>query len=487
MDNGNKEWWMAAKWSEEYERGINEYIKRAFSTKSEGNQFCCPCGSCHYRYWCDEKVVRYHLVCNGFVPRADKLSELGMHFEREIPTLDADERSNQDDLDDDLVGLLHDAHDAFREGPNDEAKKFFQLLEGGQEELYPGYLVREAFPDAKLPKSFNEAKSALKVLGLNYTKIDACPNDCMLYWEENANATSCHVCDMPRWKSNDTENDTPLENGKIHRIPKKILRYFPIKRRLQRLFMCQETASYMTWHTSGRENDHLLQHQVDGKAWKEFDSLYPNFAEDPRNVKLGLATDGFSPFNSMSIAHSTWPVILINYNLPPCMDDYEARVFDDLKELLEFGLETYDSSSNQRFDMRAALMTTVSDFPAYAMLSGWSTKGYFACPDCHYDTDLERLPCSNKNCYRATRRFLDPGHPWRYNKRNFDGVIEERSEPIPLKGTDVEYVLRDFPNEFGKNQKKRKGDEDDPIPWRKMSILFQLPYGSIVRISIIST
>ncbi|XP_056688096.1 uncharacterized protein [Spinacia oleracea] len=481
MDNGTKEWWMAAKWSEEYERGINEYIKRAFYIK-------------------------------------------------EIPTLDADELSNQDDLDDDLVGLLHDARDAFREGPNDEAKKFFQLLEGDQEELYPGCkthsklsfmirlliikcdhkltngayadiadLVRKAFPDAKLPKSFNEANSALKVLGLNYTKIDACPNDCMLYWEEHANSTSCHVCDTPRWKSNDTENDTPLENGKVHRIPKKILRYFPIKRRLQRLFMCQETASNMPWHTSGRENDHHLHHPVDGKAWKEFDSLYPKFSEDPRNVRLGLATDGFSPFNSMSIAHSTWPVILINYNLPPWMimkpeflmiallipgpsspgndiDIYLQPLIKDLKELWEFGLETYDSSSNQRFDMRAALMTTVSDFPAYAMLSGWSTKGYFACPDCHYDTDSERLDFSKKNCYRATRRFLDPAHPWRYNKRNFDGVIEERSEPIPLKGADVEYMLRDFPNEFGKKQKKTRGDEDDPVPWRKISILFQLPY-----------
>ncbi|XP_056685694.1 uncharacterized protein [Spinacia oleracea] len=475
MDNGTKEWWMAAKWSEEYERGVNEYIKRAFYAKSEGNQICCPCGSCHYRYWCHEKVVRDHLVCNGFVPRADKLSELGIHFEREIPTCNADEQSNQDDLDDDLVGLLHDARDAFREGPNDETRKFFQLLEGGQEELYPGCkthsklsfmirlffikcvhkltngayadiadLVMEAFPDAKLPKSFNEAKSALKVLGLNYTKIDACPNDCMLYWEEHANTTSCHVCDTPRWKSNDTENDTPLEDGKVHRIPKNILRYFPINRRLQRLLMFQETASNMTWHTSGRENDHLLHHPVDEKAWKEFDSLYPKFAEDPRNPKflmLALLIPGpSSPGNDIDI--------------------YLQPLIKDLKELWEFGLETYDSSSNQ------SLCNVVR----------WSTKGYFACPGCHYDNDSERLDFSKKNCYRATRRFLDPAHRWRYNKRNFDGVIEERSEPIPLKGTDVEYMLRDFPNEFGKKRKKTRGDEDDPVPWRKISILFQLSY-----------
>jgi len=32
--------------------------------------------------------------------------------------------------------------------------------------------------------------------------------------------------------------------------------------------------------------------------------------------------------------------------------------------------------------MRAALMWTINDFPAYEMLSGWSTHGKRACPYC---------------------------------------------------------------------------------------------------------
>jgi hypothetical protein len=32
--------------------------------------------------------------------------------------------------------------------------------------------------------------------------------------------------------------------------------------------------------------------------------------------------------------------------------------------------------------MRAALMWTINDFPAYGMLSGWSTHGKLACPYC---------------------------------------------------------------------------------------------------------
>ena len=51
--------------------------------------------------------------------------------------------------------------------------------------------------------------------------------------------------------------------------------------------------------------------------------MYSYFAEDPRNVRLGLASDGFNPFGNMYNSYSIWPVIVIPYNLPPwkCMKD----------------------------------------------------------------------------------------------------------------------------------------------------------------------
>ncbi|KAI5318152.1 hypothetical protein L3X38_037860 [Prunus dulcis] len=42
------------------------------------------------------------------------------------------------------------------------------------------------------------------------------------------------------------------------------------------------------------------------------------------------------------------------------------------------------------FTLRAAVMWTVNDFSAYAMVSGWSTKGYMACPVCKEDVTSER-------------------------------------------------------------------------------------------------
>jgi len=34
------------------------------------------------------------------------------------------------------------------------------------------------------------------------------------------------------------------------------------------------------------------------------------------------------------------------------------------------------------FQMKATLMWTINDFPAYGMLSGWSTAGRLSCPIC---------------------------------------------------------------------------------------------------------
>ncbi|KAL2903688.1 Ribosomal RNA large subunit methyltransferase H [Bienertia sinuspersici] len=161
--------------------------------------------------------------------------------EREVEDLQHDEPSNMND------GIQELLHDALGEGPNEEAKMFFNLIEEGQQELYPGckktsrltftihlYIYKcdhklpdvaiaglleffkEILPDDTiLPTSMHKAKKVLKLLGSDYKKIDACPNDCMLYWAEHANAISCHVCGTLRWKlkesdQNDNSNEKPV-------------------------------------------------------------------------------------------------------------------------------------------------------------------------------------------------------------------------------------------------------------------------------------
>ena len=60
-----------------------------------------------------------------------------------------------------------------------------------------------------------------------------------------------------------------------------------------------------------------MRHPSDGEAWSHFDTTFPEFAKEPRNVRLGLASNDFNPFGTMSLSNSMWPVLLIPYNMPP--------------------------------------------------------------------------------------------------------------------------------------------------------------------------
>ena len=174
-----------------------------------------------------------------------------------------------------------------------------------------------------------------------------------------------------------------------------------------------------------------LRHPVDREAWKEFDKLYHWFAQEPRNVRMGLATNGFNPFGNMHNSYSMWPVVLVPYNLPPwkCMKDpfmmmsllipgpktpgkdidvYIRPLIDELKELWNHGIETFYASTRQTFRMHATVIWTINDFPAYGNLSGWSTKGYKVCPVCNAETSSQKL--NSKICYMGYRRYLSYGH-----------------------------------------------------------------------------
>lgn len=55
-------------------------------------------------------------------------------------------------------------------------------------------LLKEAYPESTIAKNCSEAKKLVKCMGLGYVKIDACENDCILFWEDNANVDSCPKC-----------------------------------------------------------------------------------------------------------------------------------------------------------------------------------------------------------------------------------------------------------------------------------------------------
>ncbi|XP_075111839.1 uncharacterized protein LOC107799971 [Nicotiana tabacum] len=220
--------------------------------------------------------------------------------------------------------------------------------------------------------------------------------------------------------------------------------------------MARETAKKMRWHKEGNVDDGVLRHPSDSITWKSFDARHPTFSAELRNIRLGLASDGFQPYGNMSSNHSIWPVLLATYNLPPwdCMKNpyfmmtllipgpkcpgndinvYLQPMIEELKELWD-GVETYDALSKSNFLMRVAIMWTINDFPAYG-LSGWSTNGKLAYPCCHKDTQSTSL-------YRVA--------------------------PNPLTGDEALVQLQALGNmSFGKGQKRKRDVYSNAYNWKK--------------------
>ncbi|KAM3289913.1 hypothetical protein P3S67_018202 [Capsicum chacoense] len=195
-------------------------------------------------------------------------------------------------------------------------------------------LLKETLPaDETLPKSYYDAKNMLQGLGLGYISIYDYKNNCVLYWFEYKDRQECPHCGTLRWKIN---------NGRDKRIPHKVLLYFPLKPILQRLFMSSKISMYMRCIKEKRLDEvNVLRHPTDSDAWKEFDKNHKWFAQEPRNIRLGLATDGFNPYGHMSTSYKLWSE----------------------------GVEAFDASAGECFKMHVAVLWTINDFPAYEVIN----------------------------------------------------------------------------------------------------------------------
>lgn len=153
------------------------------------------------------------------------------------------------------------------------------------------FMKESSHPENIIPSNFRETKKLVVGLGLSKIKIDCCINGCMLYYKDDINLKECKFCNEPRYKANNVHR----RNSKD--VPHKRLHYLPLTLRLQRLYASLRSADHMRWHFENRREEGVLCHPSDGEAWKHFDQVYPGFASEPRNVRLGLCADGFTPFS----------------------------------------------------------------------------------------------------------------------------------------------------------------------------------------------
>ncbi|XP_014493193.1 uncharacterized protein LOC106755535 [Vigna radiata var. radiata] len=278
------------------------------------------------------------------------------------------------------------------------------------------------------------------------------------YGKNDGAFVECKFCGKPRYQQH------KIGASSKNQVPVKSMFYFPIIPRLQRMYASKETTAEMTWHHHNRSSNGVLRHPCDGEAWKHFDRVHPDFAIEPRNVRLGLCSDGFNPYvQASNIPYSCWPVIVTSYNLPqdmcmskpymfltclipgPCnpkvgIDVYLEPLIDDLKKLWS-GILTYDISRRQNFIMRAMLMWTINDFPAYGML------------------------------------FLRNEHAFRRNRNAFKkGEVDMEDAPPYLTGTEVWNRVNGYPKVTQNGAPPRIDGYGEWHNWTKKSIFWDLPY-----------
>jgi hypothetical protein len=256
-----------------------------------------------------------------------------------------------------------------------------------------------------LPRNQYAAKALTQQLGLAYNSIHACESGCVLFRGEYANETTCPRCRKPRFKDQERK-----------KFLVKVLRHFPIIPRLQRMFRSPTILQLLLWHLENRSDreggDKMVRHPCDSKAWRHFhDNVDPTFRDDARNIHFALAADGVNPFKQTRSSWSTWPVMLLNYNLPPWLctkkffvmlallipgkDSVTSEVFNVyleplVEEILQLwnGISAYDITKDRgerTFNLRAVLLWTIHDFPGYGTVGGFSHQGYAACPWCGPD------------------------------------------------------------------------------------------------------
>lgn len=417
MSEMDKSWMHSDRRSKAYEFGVEAFLNFAVENLLTTTHIRCPYVKCVNLKLFGVGIIRDHVYFNGIDQSYKNWTFHGEPWEattnasRNVEEDDGHSRysfvSEEIDMDDNDFGDF-----------GSDPYEFANVIGDGDQPVYPGcrkytklsalvklynlkakhgmsdvcftellILQGDLLPEGNtIPTSMYEAKKTLCALGLSYEKMHACPNDCILYRKEYEDSTNCPTCGISRWKEG---KDSILKEG----VPAKVVWYFPPIPRFKRMFQSHETAKSLTWHAARKSIDGQMSHPADSPSWKLLDDKWPEFGNEPRNLRLALSSDGFNPHSSLSSRYSCWPVILVTYNLPPwlCMkrkfmmltllisgpkqpgndiDVYLEPLIDDLKSLWVGIRGVYDAHNGEYFTLRAALMWTINDFSAYGNLSG---------------------------------------------------------------------------------------------------------------------
>ena len=293
----DKSWITKDRTSNDFAKGVNEFLKFIMENANDCNSIRCPCMKCGNMEIHTIRDIKGHIYWNGFDVNYRRWIWHGESCDDGIGSSTRFGNINEEFNENDSGGkeevafnnieMTRAAFDNFDNDPNE----FVNLLEDAEKPLYPGctkftklsalvklynlkakygysdksfdvllQLLSDMLPnDNVLPTSMYDVKKTLSALGMEYTKIHACHKSCILFRKEYVDLNECPKCGSSRWKIG--------KNGVVSKIPNKVLWYFPIIPRFKRMFRSVETAKNLTWHANGRKvKIGEMQHPADSPS-----------------------------------------------------------------------------------------------------------------------------------------------------------------------------------------------------------------------------
>ena len=176
--------------------------------------------------------------------------------------------------------------------------------------------LRHAFP-TRVPNVKSLYETQRRIAGLSGLKpefSDCCVKICCCFTGSYENLDHCPFpdCREPRYDA----------SGK----PRMQFQHLPITPRLQVMFLNDDLIDLLDYRTTRTPGEHpdSISDVFDGKLYCELcnkfictdsQTLDRKYFQDKHDIALGLSLDGFPLFNKRNL--SAWPVILINFSLPP--------------------------------------------------------------------------------------------------------------------------------------------------------------------------
>jgi hypothetical protein len=112
---------------------------------------------------------------------------------------------------------------------------------------------------------------------MEYEKIDACEDNCMLFYKEHRDETKCLKCGKSRFIEVVNKDGEKV----VIKVAHKQLRYMPLTPWMKRLFISKKTIRHMRWHKEDVcENDQVMVHPSDSEVWKALDDFDADFTRD---------------------------------------------------------------------------------------------------------------------------------------------------------------------------------------------------------------